>query len=285
MSAGTVADLLEDAARKLRAAGVVKPRREANRLWAWQHRLNAGEAWLTRDQAADEERARAFAEAVERRVRGEPLAYILGHCGFRRLELRCDPRALIPRPETEGVVELALGKVSSGAALDIGTGTGCLALALADEGDFRVTAVDRSEAALSLARENAESTALSIELISSDLGAALRGRAFDLIVTNPPYLTEVEYQALDPSVRAFEPREALVGGPDGLEPTRRILSEGRTLLRPGGWIVVEVDSARSGAVGELARALGWEAVEIKRDLFGRDRYLSARRAPQSGGGE
>ena len=112
----SVADLLEDATRRLRAAGVIKPRREANRLWAWQHRLNPGETWLTREQPAEAMRARSFAESVERRVRGEPLAYILGHTGFRRLEIGCDPRALIPRPETEGVIDLALSLLKTGVA-------------------------------------------------------------------------------------------------------------------------------------------------------------------------
>lgn len=285
MSTVTVADLLEEATRKLRAAGVVKPRREANRLWAWQHRWNPGDTWLARGEPAQATPARVFLDAVERRVRGEPLAYILGQVGFRRLELRCDRRALIPRPETEGLVELALRRVPGGAALDLGTGTGCLALALKDEGDFQVTAVDRSEAALELARENAAHTGLEVELVRSDLGEALAGRRFDLVVANPPYLTAAEYEALDPSVKAWEPREALVSGADGLEHTRRILRECGGLVRPGGWIVMELDSARSGAVARLAREAGWEAVEIEPDLFGRDRYLSGRWAPHLGGGQ
>jgi release factor glutamine methyltransferase len=285
MSLVTVAELLDEAARKLRAAGVVKPRREANRLWAWQHRRNPGDTWFARGEPAEADGARSFLDAVERRVRGEPLAYILGHVGFRRLEIRCDRRALIPRPETEGLVERALRRVPGGAALDVGTGTGCLALALRDEGGFQVTAVDRSEAALELARENARATGLEIELVPSDLGTALAGRRYDLLVANPPYLTEAEYEGLDPSVKAWEPRDALVSGVDGLEHTRRILRECGALVRPGGWIVMELDSTRSSAVARLACEAGWDAVEIEPDLFGRARYLSARRAPHLGGGQ
>lgn len=279
----SVADLLEDATRKLRAAGVIKPRREANRLWAWQHRLNPGESWLTREQPAEEMRARSFAEAVERRVRGEPLAYILEHTGFRRLEIRCDARALIPRPETEGIIDLALSLVTTGAALDIGTGTGCLALALADEGAFSVTAVDRSEPALALAAENIAATGLPVELIRSDLFASVLGRVFDLVVTNPPYLTDSEYDALDSSVKSWEPREALASGASGLEATHRILLDAPRVLRVGGWLVMELDSARSEAVQEMAAELGWERLRVERDLYGRDRYLVAERGVHTGG--
>ena len=280
----SVADLLEDATRKLRAAGIVKPRREANRLWAWMHRVSPGESWLTRERPAPGDQARHFADAVARRVRGEPLAYILGHTGFRRLEIRCDSRALIPRPETEGVIDLALALVRTGSALDLGTGTGCLALALADEGEFQVTAVDNSEAALSLAAENVQATGLHVELIRSDLVAAVQGRVFDLIVSNPPYLSESEYDALDPSVKSWEPSAALVSGPSGLESARRILTEAPAVLRPGGWLVMELDSARSALALQAAGALGWERVRVERDLYGRDRYLVAGWGVQTGGG-
>jgi release factor glutamine methyltransferase len=283
MSGVTVAALIEEAAGRLRAAGVIKPRREANRLWAWQHRVNPGESWLTRERAAGAEPARAFEDAVARRVRGEPLAYILGHTGFRQLEIRCDRRALIPRPETEGVVELALALVKEGRALDLGTGTGCLALALRDEGQFQVTGVDRAPDPLALAAENAAALGLAVELVESDLDQQLRGRTFELLVSNPPYLTEAEYQALPDAVKAWEPREALVGGADGLAITRRILEAGQDMLVPGGWLVMEIDCARSDAVARMAGSAGWQDVRVESDLFGRDRYLAARRAANRGG--
>jgi release factor glutamine methyltransferase len=241
-------------------------------------RSSPGEAYLARDRAAGDELAGEFDRAVGRRVAGEPIAYVLGSAGFRHLTLRCDRRALIPRPETEGVVDLALERVRTGRALDLGTGTGCLALALAQEGGFEEeVAVDSSAEALALARENAMLTGLGIRLIRSDLGAALRGERFDLLVANPPYLTDAEYEALDPSVKAWEPRSALAAGADGLAVTGRILDEGRGLLVAGGWLVMELDSTRSGNAAALARSLGWGEIRVHDDLFGRPRYLAARR--------
>jgi len=274
----TVADLIEAAASRLRAAGVAKPRREANRLWAWVNRVSPGEVYFARHRGVEDEPARAFEAVVERRAGGEPMAYVLGHCGFRNLDLRCDGRALIPRPESEGIVDLALDRVRTGRALDMGTGTGCLALALADEGEFdEIVAADLSEDALALAAENAARTGLSIRLVRSDLGAAVQGQRFDLIVANPPYLTDAEYAALDPSVKRWEPRAALAAGPDGLGATRRLLPEGAGLIVGGGWLVMELDSNRSAAVATLAREAGWVDVAVWDDLFGRPRYLTARR--------
>lgn len=272
--------LIEEAAARFRMVGVIKPRREANRLWAWINRVSPGEAYLTRERPAAEELRHQFERAVERRLSGEPLAHVLGQTGFRHLDLTSDRRALIPRPESESIIELALARVRSGRALDLGTGTGCLALALAQEGNFaEVVAVDLSEEALELAAMNQVRTGLPIRLLRSDLGAGLVGEQFDLIVSNPPYLTEAEYQALDASVKDWEPAQALVSGADGLEATRRILAQGLGLLGPGGWLVMELDSSRAGTVADLARSAGWQEITIHDDLFGRPRILAARREP------
>ena len=285
MSAETVSHLIEAAAAQLREAGVAKPRREANRLWAWQNRSNPGDSYLDRHRTAVAGRATQFRVAVERRIRGEPLAYVLGHTGFRRLDLRCDARALIPRPESEDVVELALARCRTGRALDMGTGTGCLALALADEGEFAATvAVDCSAPALELAAENAGATGLAIRLVRSDLGAGLGDERFDLLVSNPPYLTEAEFAALDPSVRDWEPAIALVAGQDGMAVAGRILREADRLLTPRGWLIMEVDSSRGGAAAAIATEVGWQEVAVHKDLFGLDRYLTARRGRSGGGG-
>lgn len=274
----TVADLFEEATVRLRAAGVVKPRREANRLWAWLSRTSVGESYLGRDQAAVLEMAGTFREAVARRAAGEPMAYVLGRTGFRNLELRADRRALIPRPETEGMIDYALERVRTGRAVDLGTGTGCLALSLAEEGSFDlVVGSDVSADALALAEENARLTRLPVQFVRSDFGSGLRPERFDLLVANPPYLTDAEHDSLDRSVKAWEPRSALVGGADGLEATRRIFEGCLELLTPGGWIVMELDSSRGTAAAELARRAGWTEIDVWDDLFGRPRYLTARR--------
>ncbi|NOT09035.1 MAG: peptide chain release factor N(5)-glutamine methyltransferase [Gemmatimonadales bacterium] len=273
----TAANLIEDATVRLRAAGVVKPKREANRLWAWMHSRNLGEAYLARGEAADDAAATAFAAAVLRRAAGEPLAYVLGSAGFRHLDLRCDRRALIPRPETEGVIELALARVRTGRALDVGTGSGCLALALASEGEFdEVVGVDRSPEALELARENGRLTNLTVRWLESDLMESLQGERFRLIVSNPPYLTAAEYDALDAAVRAWEPGLALVSGEDGMDATRRLLDTGRAYLEDGGWLVMELDSNRSELAAAHAREAGWSDVGIWNDLYGRPRFLTVR---------
>jgi release factor glutamine methyltransferase len=138
-----------------------------------------------------------------------------------------------------------------------------------------VVGADLSADALALAAANAAATEQPLQLVRSDLGSAFRGECFDLIVSNPPYLSEAEYTALDPSVSRWEPRLALASGPDGLAATRRLLLEARALLRPGGWVVMELDSTRSGSVAQLAGEAGWREVGRWDDLFGRPRYLTA----------
>src|SRR5213078_5272838 len=176
-----------------------------------------------------------FWHAVEQRSSGVPFAYAVGRVGFRTLDLRIDPRALIPRPETEGLVELVLRETGMrdagcgmrGTVADIGTGCGCIALSLAVEGRFeRVIAVERSPEAADLARENVALVRppVPVEVREGDLLAPLAGERCRAIVSNPPYLTEAEYLGLDQTVRLFEPRDALVSGPDGLAATRTLLA-------------------------------------------------------------
>jgi release factor glutamine methyltransferase len=164
---------------------------------------------------------------------------------------------------------------------DIGTGTGCLALSLAAEGDFGlITAVDSSADAIGLARENRDALRLPVTLVRGDLCAPLRPGSMDAVISNPPYLTEREYAELDPSVKRWEPAEALVSGPDGLQATVRLLRDTRDVLRRGGWLALEVDCTRAGEVAARAESLGWMDVTIHADLFGRERYLLARRSAE-----
>ena len=241
--------------------------------------LSPAEVWLRRETEAAPEIADRFWRAVEQRSRGVPFAYVAGSVGFRTLDLKIDPRALIPRPETEGLVELVLQRQRRGRVADIGTGSGCIALALAVEGDFeRVVAVERSAAAAALARENLERVAprTPVEIREGNLLEPLvdKGERFSAIVSNPPYVTLAEYDSLDASVRDFEPREALVSGADGMEATRALFSGAAALLAPGGVLALEIDERRADRVRALGRDQEW-VVTIHDDLFGRHRYALA----------
>ena len=269
--------LLDQAAARLADAGVESPRLAARRLWADLQDDATLLALLTDDVDVAPSVAARFAGWVERLAAGEPLAYVTGWTGFRHLRLQCDPRALIPRPETETLVELALARTSTGTAVDIGTGTGAIALSLKSEGAFEtVWGVDLSAPALALARTNGEQLGIAVRWALGDLLAPIEGEV-DLLVSNPPYLTEAEYAALDQSVRDYEPQLALPSGADGLTATRRLLDEGRTVVRDGGWIALEVDCRRAEATAALAEGFGWREVLVQDDLFGRARYLLARR--------
>jgi len=276
---GSLTGLLAEARRILGTAGILDPAREALLLWADMSDEPAAGVLLASSRTLDPNLAAAFLGAVERRARGEPLSYVTGWTGFRLLKLRIDRRALIPRPETEGLVELLLERVGGGRVADVGTGSGCIALSLATEGRYeRVIAIDRSPAALALAAVNRELVGAPVTLVRGDLTAPLRSRSLDGLVSNPPYLTATEYSDLDTSVAGWEPRDALVSGDDGLDATIRLLHDGSRVLRSGGWIALELDVNRAATVAELARTGEWEAVEVRADLFGRERYLLARRS-------
>ena len=303
----TIAGELEQAVGQLERAGVTaEARREATLLWAAVTGASPGEVWLRRDRTAPPEVER-FRDAVARRSSGVPFAYAVGRISFRRLELRLDPRALIPRPETEGLVELVLASMRQalrdsltvagnpkglpdgrgkretlGVVADVGTGCGCIALSLAVEGNFdRVIAVERHAEAAALARENVALVRppVPVEVRVGDLLAPLTGERCRAVVANPPYLTDEEYAAIDPSVRLFEPREALVSGPDGLDATRALLAGAQGVLEPGGLLALEIDERRADAVRTLALASGWTHVTVHEDLFGRPRYALARASP------
>lgn len=284
----SLAALLDEGTAALGGAGVPEPAREARALWAAVAGggLTPGDVWLARERTAARDVGRRFREAVDRRASGVPFAYAAGRVAFRTLELELDRRALIPRPETEGLVELVLQELGSrnegrgsGVAADIGTGCGCIALSLAVEGDFeRVIAVERSPGAAALARDNVARVrpAVPVEVREGDLLDPLGEERCRVIVANPPYLTETEYADLDPAVRLFEPREALVSGADGLAATQALLAGARPLLDHGGLLALEIDERRGDAVVALARRCGWGSVTLHDDLFGRPRYLVAR---------
>jgi release factor glutamine methyltransferase len=273
--------LLSEGAEQLRRAGVPEPRRQALRIWS---ELNGGamDAIVSaKNLAVDSERSAPFQRAIRRRADGEPLEHVTGRAGFRHLTLSSDRRALIPRPETEGLVELVLQRVSTGAVADVGTGSGCIALSLATEGKFEtILALDSSPEALALARLNHRlvGSPPAVHFIRADLASSIAPESLDALVSNPPYLTLEEYAGLDPSVREWEPALALQGGDDGLQSIAGLLRDGWTAVRPGGWLALEVDCTRAAQACRIAARYGWRNVSLHLDLFGRERYLLARRS-------
>ncbi len=284
---------MREATARLRASGSRSPRLDAELLLSAAlgvertALLRAPERELTRDEA------RCFGEYVERRVAHEPVAYIRGRRAFRTLELEVSPAVLIPRPETETLVDVSLEVLARvpalvGAApyeprvLDVGTGSGCVALALAAENPYVcVTAVDVDEAAAEVARRNAARLRLGVRvlvLVSDLLAGVDPGERFDLVVSNPPYVPADEYEALETNVRDFEPRLALDGGADGLDVYRRLLPQAACVLLPGGTLAVEVGAGEADAVEELFAATGtYEPALVRADLSGIPRVVWARR--------
>jgi len=267
----TLAEVLKGATDYLAARGVPSPRVDAELILARALGLQRIELYTQHDRPLTEaERAHAR-ELVQRRGRREPLAYVLGDWDFRRLTLKTDPRALVPRPETEIVVERCLGllaAIENPRVCDVGTGTGAIALALKHERpDAQVTATDVSPDALALARENAGDA--DVRFVEADLLAGVEG-PFDLVVSNPPYVRADEIDALDPEVRDWEPRGALVdeGQPE------RLAAEARRVL--DGALVLEIHEQRGGHLSEVLLELGYEAVRVSPDLAGRERVLEGR---------
>jgi release factor glutamine methyltransferase len=260
IAAASVRDALHAAEDALRAAGCDTPRLDAELLIA--DALGLDRAALVADPGLDvpPAAARTIGERVRRRVQREPVAYILGRKGFRRIELFVDPRVLIPRPETELLVEVALGLPRGARVHEVGTGSGAVALALADERpDLVVTASDLSAGAVELARENAAALGLDVALA---VASGLPPGENDLVLANLPYVREDEWAGLEPEIVRYEPREALVAGPDGLAAIRELVA-----AAPGGKrLALEHDPRQASAV----RALLADA-ETRRDLAGRER--------------
>ena len=211
----------------------------------------------------------AFREAVARRRAGEPIAYLLRERDFHGITLRVTPEVLIPRPETELLVEFALEHLPRGGTLaDLGTGSGAIALAVgAARPDARVTGVDLSPAALGVARGNAGRLGVPLELLQGSWFEAVQGRRFDVVVSNPPYVAEGDRHLQEGDLR-FEPRGALVSGPDGLNALKVIAREAALFMRPGGWIAVEHGRGQDAAVRALLRSGGLESVGSRPDLAG-----------------
>ena len=221
--------------------------------------------------------------AAEMRARGAPLAYAVGRANFRNLTLAVDERVLIPRPETELLVDLVLSRRSTGVVLDVGTGSGAIAIALATEGKYaRVVASDISADALDVARANALACGAEIEFRRASLASGAGRGEFGVIVSNPPYIALGEASQLPASVRDWEPSVALFSGHDGMAATARLVRQAGARLVPGGMLALEVDSRRASLVAELVASDGrYEDIAVELDLTGRERFVLANRREQS----
>ena len=252
-------------AELLLAAALGKPR---SFLHTWPERIVSTEAAVT------------FATYLQRRRTGEPVAYILGQQGFWKLDLEVAPHTLIPRPETEMLVEAALELVPAFAqvqVLDLGTGTGAIALALANERQaWQVTAVDRVLEAVELAERNRQRLQLdNAKVLNSHWFSSLEGQRFDLIISNPPYIAAEDPHLASGDVR-FEPNSALVAGTDGLDDLRMIIAQAPTYLNADGWLLLEHGYDQGAAVRDLLSGHGFEKIQTRRDLGDHERITFGR---------
>ena len=239
------------------------------------------------EQEVPEKYLEAMRRGMARLVKGEPLQYVLGEWDFRTLTLKCDRRALIPRPETEELVTRVLGYLNTeaqrhrdGLIVDVGTGTGAIVLSLANEfaGNAVFLGTDVSEDAIALAKENAARCGLAEKVkfaVMDGLDEFDEPQCVDVIVSNPPYIESSVCETLDPRVKDFEPRLALDGGTSGLDFYDRYLSDAVNLLKPGGAVFFEIGESQGEAVRQLMFDCGFDDIRIEKDFAGHDRYASA----------
>jgi release factor glutamine methyltransferase len=267
-----VREALRLAVEDLETAGVDTPRLDAEVMLAATVGTDRAALHANPQQMLDPAAAERFDEMVRRRVRREPVAYILGRAHFRELNLAVDHRVLIPRPETEMLVELA---EDGQRVLDVGTGSGAVGLAIAAErSGVKVTGIDSSPGAIEVARANAQALDLDVEFMIADL---VVGGPYDLVVSNPPYVRDADWPGLAPEITLYEPEEALRGGPDGLDVIRRLVPAATEVLRPGGLMALEVGQGQSRAVEALFERSGLRLLETQRDLAGIPRVVRGRR--------
>jgi release factor glutamine methyltransferase len=268
-----VREALDSAVVALSAAGVDTPRLDAEVLLAHALGVDRARLVIDRDRPVEGPAVRAFQDAVRRRaVEREPVAYITGVKGFRRLDIGVDRRVLIPRPETETLVEAALDLAPGARVVDVGTGSGAVALALKDERpDLDVVGTDTSPEALAVARANAARLGLDVGFVEGDLldGA---GEA-DAIVSNPPYVEDSA--TLQPEIARHEPPVALYAGPEGLAVIRRLVAQ--AAASPARFVALEVGMGQAGEVADVLRAAGFAEVATRRDLAGIERVVVGRR--------
>lgn len=269
-------ETISNATERLAEAGVDSPRLDAELLMS--HATGADRTKVVAELVApDAAQLEAFEQMVQRRERREPLAYITGTKGFRRIDLIVDESVLIPRPDTELLVAVAKIDRPCG-ILDVATGSGAVALALADElPDATIVAADVSADALATAAKNVEQLQVGdrVTLIQSDLLDRIEG-TFDLITANLPYVAAADYTTLEPEITEFEPELALLGGEDGLDLIRRLAEQAPSALKPGGMIALEIGAAQATVTEAILRAVGFVDTQIHQDLAGHDRVVTGR---------
>lgn len=269
----TVRDALDSAIVALAAANVDSPRLDAELLLAAATGLSRAQIVSDPRRGLEPGEARTFADLALRRREREPVAYILGSKGFRTIELKVDSRVLIPRPETELLVEAALGLPRGARVVDVGTGSGAIALALkAERPDLQVIGTDASAPALAVARANALLLGLDVAWLQGDLLAPVGG-PMDAVLSNPPYVAEPERPSLAPEITRYEPAQALFAGPDGLAVYRRLMPAARGV--GATFVAVEVGQGQADAVASLLRESGYARTAKDRDLAGTERVVRA----------
>ena len=278
----TVLEVVRKTADFFAAKGIESPRLNAELLAGHALGLARMQLYLQFERTLSDAEAEKIRSLVRRRGQREPLQYLIGHVEFSGLTLKVDRRALIPRPETEFLVETIIGRRADsppGSILDLGTGTGAIALALARKWpEASVAAVDSSGEALDLARENAAAAGLEgrVSFLKSDWFAAIEsGARFELIIANPPYLSAAELAVCAPELREHEPAAALVAGEDGIADIRAILRTAQAHLAPGGLLALETGMDQHARLSPIAAEYGWRHAESLPDLSGRPRYFFA----------
>lgn len=283
----TVGRLLTWTTDYLKKSGAESPRLDAEVLLAEARGTQRIQLYTAFEEVVAEDVRGKFREFVKRRAEGMPVAYIVGHKEFYSLPFKVTQDVLIPRPETEHVVIAVLDhlkamNVAAPQVVDIGTGSGCIAISVAKHAPTaQVTAIDISPAALAIAKENAATSGVSerVTFVESDLLTKIPAQpTLDLVVSNPPYVTEAEWGKLEPNVRDFEPKTALVGGATGLEITAKLVTQAAERLKPGGWLVLEIHAGLQKQTEELlAKNGGFQKISTSKDLAQLPRVVQGQR--------
>jgi len=279
----TINYILTSGTDYLAAKGIENPRLICETLLARLLGCPGLELYSRRDERLSPNRLEAMRRGLKRAAAGEPVQHITGRTGFMNHVFKTDRRALIPRPETEVLVNLVLDctdlwLAKSPAIIDVGTGSGCIILSLADaRPDGRYLAIDISEDALSLARENAAELGLAgkVHFVNADLADVVDPESVDAVVANLPYIPSKVCDGLPPTVRDYDPRSALDGGPDGLDIIRNVIQDAAIILKTGGRIFLEIGEEQAAAVKQLLEESGFSQTTVTRDLNNRDRVVSA----------